>query len=114
MTRNAVLENLAIFILVLLLRVGIRLLFVISVDKAFNGFYRTNPVSVNLVNIGNEAFNIIVTFMFVVTRVAKLLIVAFFFACRIETPLLADQFGALDKFPHVFKQGVYIIIFSAD
>lgn len=114
MTRNAVLELLGIFILVLLLRVGVRLLFVISVDKTFNGFYRTNPASVNLVNIGNEAFNIIVTFMFVVTRVVKLLIVAFFFACRIETPLLADQFGALDRFPHVFKQGMYIIFFTED
>ena len=78
------------------------------------GFYRTNPVIINIANVGFECWHLAATSTFIVVRAVKLLFVVVFSIGRFDRPILAKGVGqvgpiVLDNFPNIFVKDLLAI-----
>jgi len=62
---------------------------------SFAGFYRKSPVLCNIVTIGLETLNFLLSSLVVITRAAKIMFITFVFLGRFDRPFLADEISKI-------------------
>jgi len=81
--------------------------------KHFQGFYRKRPAAANLTTLALEWSSFASSSGFILSRMVKILLIAFVSVGRIDTPLLAPGVGKigpvdLDDYPTIFLRDILI------
>jgi len=72
----------------------------------YNAYYRKRPAIGNVASVALESWYLGITVLYMISRVAKILVAVMLFLARVDTPILAERSVnfILDPFPYVYRK----------
>ena len=84
------------------------IVFSVVTPRFYRGFYRNRPFAANIMMLMLDWANFALSIGFVVARIVKLMVAAFLFVGKIDTPLLVPGVSFLDKIPEIFLKDILL------